>query len=90
MLPRSSQHNGPVGYLVEGKEIKIPREKCINHVCDKALYTGCKKNSRNLIIRKHIAPLKRTKSLNRQVTKLNVYMSNKNTKTGSIPLFLGI
>lgn len=37
MLPRSSQHNGPVGYLVEGKEIKIPREKFINHVCDKRL-----------------------------------------------------
>lgn len=42
----------------------------------KALYTGYTKNSQNIIIRKHIAPVKRTKSLNRQVTKLNVYMSN--------------
>lgn len=65
-------------------------EKFINHVCDKALSTGYKKNSQNLIIRKHIAPLKRTKSLNRQVTKLNVYMLNKKTKTRSMPLYLGI
>lgn len=48
----------------------------------KALYTGYTKKFSNIIIRKHIAPVIRTKSLNRQVTKLNVYMSKyMSTKT---------